>query len=838
MKNRLRITKIFLYFYIAVALGGMVYEVLTKKANVFTDLFFYLFAAFALISLIALLCSRGGDKNEKYIRTLENRMNLWNTISYKVKGAGESAFNDLPIGVIVLDDNYTVKWCNKKADEISNNPILEKKLDDFANGHLKDFVENCEKSNNNEGTVVLFSQIYQAIFINQLRTIYLIEITDYTNLLDKYNSRTPALGYISVDNMEEALSNLDVQGKSECQGKIISTIAKWAETYGAFVRAFSDTKYILMTDYDQLRKMMENDFSILDDIKYSLRSTKTGNITLSMGIVCQDVSINELSNDAQEQLDLALNRGGDQVIVKVNGEVTFYGAKTDPIRKESKTELRFKYNQLEELIKGADKVFCTGHKFQDADAFGATVAMYNLCRALGKETFIIFNENLIDETVKRVYDDVKKFSATLSSCIITIDKALELKTNKSLLMCLDFQVTSQLMFDEKYLDQFKTIGVIDHHRKNDSKTIDKHNFYYSDPASSSCVELIFSLLEFSEADLNISGLEATWMMLGMVVDTNNFVYRTTANTFEIASILNRRQADTGRVKEYLKENIEDRKLRNDYISNYELYRDKVAIAVQKDNDNKSYLAPPILAKISDDLLSIKGIELSVTVAFSGSAEVRLSSRSLGGYNCQVLMEKLGGGGHLTAAACVIKGESIEKVVVRLKKAIDELLDVKENDTIRVIFISNYKNHSRGETYECNISEGNSLINSNHALLATTDNIRIFEQEQQEVEENMKRRLIEKETLKEELSKKPFEVYVSLDEDGHIVDAVNVKYVVNYIERNIDKKLKYRNLTFVDDVKVVALGEYDLIYKIEADNKDDEDIYVSVKIIVKEKLKRK
>lgn len=827
MKNISKLAITFLLISLFVTTLGIAYLVYNYNLNVFTNVLFYILSLIEIGLVLTLIFVFGNHKNSQYVKTLENRLSLWNTISYKVKGAGETVFNDYPIGVLVLDNGYNIKWSNKKAKDIVENHLQEKGLKSIANSKIYDFV--LENENNEEKVVssqiVLAKKIYSIEFIRDLRIIYLTDITEFVNINNKYRLRTLAVGYINVDNLEESLSELDVQTKADYKGRISGAIVKWAESFGAFIRAFSDSKFILMTDHEHLELMMENNFSILDDIKLLLKTTRAVHITLSIGIACDDLSVDKLSTEAEYQLELSLNRGGDQASVKFGNKVSFFGAKTEPTRKESKVELRYYYHKLEKIMKSSSTIFCMGHKYQDADSFGSVIAVYNLAVALGKKAYIIFDENMIDATVKKVYDDVKKYHQTLHKVFITPNKAVELANSKSLLMIVDCQSENQIFLSSKQLMAFKNIGVIDHHRKNDQGTIEDTAFYYSEPAASSCVEVIFTLLEYSEFELSISENEATWMLLGMVVDTNNFVYRTSDITFEIAAKLTKLQANMGKVKEYLKEKREEKLLRSTFIADVESYRGNVAIAIQSDNTE---LEAPTLAKVSDDLLSIEGFILAVTVGYTKGGDIRLSARSLGKVNCQVLMEKLGGGGHMTAAATVIKESTMAEVKERLKNAIDQVL--KNEEIGKVILTQDVKGKGKkGEILSFEPDQIKSLLKNNQAIEANTENIRLLEQEKQEEKEALELQLREYYAKKEKIESTIFKIEIGLDKDGHMLDVVTPKTIADALSVELKEKIDKRKVTL--DCVISVFGTY------EAQLQLSKDIYATVTLQIIEKTSK-
>ena len=827
MKRKIRLSTILLILLVLII--GAIFGYLTYQQNYLT--FEYIATGVSLIVCIFLfISSLPSKRNSEYVQKLEDRLSLWNTISYKVKGAGETAFSELPIGVIVLDNNYRVVWSNNLAQKATVNNLKDKQLKEIANGILYDAfvkVENNDHAVERQVSIVeLFDTIYEIEILKNERIIYLRDISKEKKINDLYHNHTLAFGYINLDNLEECLADLDVQSKSDYKAQLLTAIISWANRFNGYVQALSDSRFILMLNRENLIKMMNDKFSILDDIKLIVKTTKSFYITLSIGVACYDIPIVEITNMAQEMLELAFNRGGDQVVINIDNEIETFGAKTDPVHKESKVEIRFKYQELEDLITNASNVFCVGHKYQDADAFGSCMAMYSLAQALGKEVFIILDEKEIDNTVSQVYEDVKKQHPTIYSHIVSSEKALTMVDDRSLLIILDCQAQSQLFNNLKgKISSFKNIGIIDHHRKNESGTIDNPSFYFSDPAASSCVELIFTLLEFSNAELQISSSQATWMMLGMIVDTNNFTYRTSSTTFEIASILNRYQANIVAVKEYLKEDKNEKLLRNKFLSNVEIYNEVAGIVVQKEYEP---VAGELISKVSDDALSIRGLKVALTCGYikdNNTIKIKISARSLGEINCQMIMEKLGGGGHLTSAAVTLDNRTMEDVVAELKRVLDTVLVASL--TTRVLLLTDIRGKGKaGELVEYPTTQANQVINSGLAIIATLENVRIYEEEKKERAAAEKAKKQESILLKKRLEEKPFKIYVDTNEDGALIESVSTKSIGDVIESSINERIDRRKIEITTPID--KLGSYNVEVKL------DEEIDAVVKIYVIEK----
>ncbi len=780
-----------------------------------------------IISLALLISVFINIKNSKNEFSLQNRLKMWNSITYKVKKAGETAFNKLPIGIIVIDEKYKVVWSNANARTIFMSQLedisLENLSTNLVNTLKKSIVDmfsisNVDsenlyaiidelKININEDTKITFKsdiygKTYYIEYLVKFNVIYLTDVTEYENLQSLYYNRTEAIGYINVDNLEEALKGFDAQTKAEHEGKIIGTIAKWALENGAFVQALSSTKYILISDQEHLNKLMDSNFRILDDIKLLFNTSRTIRITLSMGIACSDVNINELSKEAENQLELALSRGGDQTVVKQNNNTTYFGAKTDPITKESKVEIRAMSDELSNLMLNSSNIFVTAHKNVDADGFAATVAIYRWAKSLGKDAYIIYDPNSVDATVSKILETIKLEYVSFLSALITPREVSALRNSESLIVIVDYQTIYQAL-DAKMINSFNNVAIIDHHRRG-AGAITKYDFYYSQTSASSSVELIFELINYVKEPIQFNELEATWMLLGIIVDTNNFVYRTSTSTFEVAAVLKKYGADSNEVKEYLKEDLEDKKSRQQIISNLEVYKDVVAIA----HSNSDVITERAsLAKASDELLSIKDIELAITIGKINEKQVGLSARSLGKVNCQVIMEKLGGGGHLNSAAAQINTDSVESVLSMLKDKLSEFFSKEENMKLILIKDLKEKNKFKGDIIDVAPGYGNNLIRNNTAIMATPENQKAVEEERNQRALREAALLQEMKELKSKIEQTEIKIAVKVGKEGKMFGSVSSKQIVEAINNKLGTKVDKHKIEL--DSPISSLGTYEI-----------------------------
>ena len=775
-----------------------------------------------IICLSVIIGSMLNSKKNISEKTSENRLRMWNSITYKVKKAVETAFNKLPIGSIVGDNNYKVMWSNQNAQNMFMSTFDSVNLKDMQLSIYDQMINTAPDEN---GIIKFRSELYgkqyQVEYLTNYNIVYLTNIDEFAKLQTLYSDHILAIGYINIDNLEEALNDFDAQERAEYQAKIIGCIAKWASNFGAYVRAYSDTRYMIVLKKTQLEDMMKQNFSILDDVKTLLRVSRVIRITLSIGISCQDINVDDLAKDAQSQLELALNRGGDQAVVKVNGKTSFFGAKTDPIQKESKVEIRNKSEELQDLISSSDRVFVIGHRNLDADGFGACLAIYRLAKTMGKDANIILDPNSIDMTVTKIFETIKQEYVTLQRDIIVPSKVSSMATPNSFLMVVDCQTDQQVM-DAKLLKHFNKIGIIDHHRKG-MGAITNPKFYYSQTASSSSVELIFELLEFYEGSLGFTDIEATWMLLGMVVDTNNFIYRTSSVTFEIAAEIKKYGADMSIVKKYLKEDHTEKVIRAEFLKNVEIYNEKIAIAVA--TESMPQLERATLAKVSDELISITDVEMGVTIGYIGENEIGLSARSLGGINCQIIMEKMGGGGHLNNAAAQRRNETLEETKEKLKEAINSFM--AEEESMKVILIKDVKGKGKkNDILDMNSGYANFLLRGGLAILATPENIKAVEKEQEEEKIRAEKLLQEMKETKVVIEAEPIKIVVKVGADSRIYGSVNNKQIADTIEAKHGLKVDKRKIILTTPLN--TLGEH--VVKVQL----HKDVTANIKVYLVEK----
>jgi c-di-AMP phosphodiesterase-like protein len=461
---------------------------------------------------------------------------------------------------------------------------------------------------------------------------------------------------------------MDDQRKSSLNNLVTSLLNKWAKENGVFFKRTNQDRFISVFNENILQQLEKGKFSILDEIRES-SSKQNVPLTLSIGVGSGISSLPELGTLAQSSLDLALGRGGDQVAIKLpNGKVKFYGGKTNPIEKRTRVRARVISHALKDIITDSDKVIVMGHKNPDLDAIGSAIGIFKIAQVNKCEGYIVLNFHEIDSSVGRLLEEIRLTKPDLYSRFITPEAAAEMATDESLLVIVDTHKPSMLI-EERLLNRMDKIVIIDHHRRGE-EFIHHPLLVYMEPYASSTAELVTELLEYQPKRGKIDMLDATALLAGIIVDTKSFTLRTGSRTFDAASYLRGKGADTVLVQKFMKEDIKTYIERSKLIESVSFYKKGIAIAVGRSGKVHNQV---LIAQAADTLLAMDGVVASFVIAMRSEDTVGISARSLGDINVQIIMEMLDGGGHLTNAATQQSGTP-EEAEQRLKAAIDEYLE--------------------------------------------------------------------------------------------------------------------------------------------------------------------
>ncbi|UOQ44783.1 DHH family phosphoesterase [Halobacillus salinarum] len=602
------------------------------------------------------------------VRTEQNMINeteeYISTLSYRVKKVGEEALLEMPIGIILFSDDYTIEWANPYMNRFSKEDSIVGKSLKVLSGDIISQI----KEDRNEVWITVDDYRLQTIIKRKERLLYLFDRTKQTEIHNLYQNEQTVLSIIFLDNYEEITQGMDDTAKSHINSQVTSILNKWAGDYGIYLKRTSQERFMAVMTQEILSTLERSKFEILDDVR-ELITDQNVPLTLSFGIGVGPVSLPELGELAQSSLDLALGRGGDQVAIKDDtGKVRFYGGKTNPMEKRTRVRARVISHAMKELVQDSEKVIIMGHKSPDMDAIGASIGILKIAQANEKEAAIVLDPDDIDTGVQRMIEEVEK-DDELWSYFITPEDALEMVTNESLLVVVDTHKPS-LVMEEKLLTKTEHVVVIDHHRRAE-EFISDPTLVYMEPYASSTAELVTELLEYQPKKLKLSMLESTALLAGIIVDTKSFTLRTGSRTFDAASYLRAKGADTVLVQKFMKEDLDVYVRRSRLIERSTIYRDGIAISAA---DKGDIFGPVVIAQAADTLLTMSGIVASFVISERKDGRVGISARSLGDINVQVIMERMNGGGHLTNAATQLEDTTIEDARALLQDIIDEYFE--------------------------------------------------------------------------------------------------------------------------------------------------------------------
>lgn len=592
------------------------------------------------------------EETEKHIETL----------SYRMKKVGEEALLEMPIGILLVNENFDIEWANPyMTSTLAYDTLIGESL-----YSLSDEFHTLVKSDDiKEMTVTLGDRKYRVYYRVDDRLFYLFDITEQVEIEMLYYADRTVIGILFIDNYDELSQGMDDQTRSNLNSLVTSLVNEWGANHGIYVKRISSDRFLAVFNESILKELEQSKFAILDDLR-EVTSKDNIALTLSIGVGAGSASLVELGSMAQSGLDLVLGRGGDQVAIKhPSGKVKFYGGKTNPVEKRTRVRARVISHALRDLIQESDQVFIMGHKMPDMDAIGAAVGVAKMAAMNKVKGRIVLDFDEYDRSVMRLMEEIEK-DEELFEQFISPEEALADMTDNSLLVVVDTHKPS-MVIDERLLQRMERVVLIDHHRRGE-EFITNTMLVYMEPYASSTAELVTELLEYQPKHEKLSMLEATAMLAGIIVDTKSFTLRTGSRTFEAASYLRSNGADTVLVQRLLKEDLETYMERAKIVETVEFVADGIAIA--RGEADKIY-SPVLIAQTADILLTMKDVNASFVVAERTEGGVGISARSLGEVNVQIVMENMGGGGHLTNAATQMPDATIDEAINQLKQVISE-----------------------------------------------------------------------------------------------------------------------------------------------------------------------
>ena len=587
------------------------------------------------------------------------------SISFRMKKVGEEALLEMPIGILLVNEQYEIEWSNPYMQSVLN---MENLVGEGIVNISDDIYVLMKTEETNEDTITLRDRKYRVYYKKEENLLYFFDITEQIAIEKQYYADRTVIAILFVDNYDEITQAMDDHPRSLTNTMVTSIVNDWAAEQGIFVKRISSDRFLAVLNESILMELEKKKFAILDTIREKTAQKNTS-LTLSIGVGAGSSSLVELGELAQSSLDLVLGRGGDQVAIKQpTGKLKFYGGKTNPVEKRTRVRARVISHALRDLIQDSDQVFIMGHKNPDMDSIGASVGVRKMAQMNDVKGYVIINFDELNGSVTRLMNEIENKSDFYEN-FLTPEEAATKMTEKSLLVIVDTHKPN-LVIDSHLLKLAEKVVVIDHHRRSED-FIENPTLVYMEPYASSTAELVTELLEYQPKRAKINMLEATALLAGIIVDTKSFTLRTGARTFEAASYLRTNGADTVLVQRLLKEDVDTYIERSKIVQTVNFVKPGIAIAV---GEEAKIYDSVLIAQTADILLTMKDVGASFVIAHRSDGKIGISARSLGEVNVQLIMEKLGGGGHLTNAACQIEANSIAGVKKYLEEAINEVLE--------------------------------------------------------------------------------------------------------------------------------------------------------------------
>lgn len=502
-----------------------------------------------------------------------------------------------------------------------------------------------------------------------LIAMYLFDETALHIALQELDDQSLAVGMIYLDNYEEALDSVEEVRRSLLIALIDRKVNKYISALDGISKKLEKDKYLVIMRKKAIAQLQETRFDLLEDVK----TVNIGNemaVTISIGVGLDGLSYAQNYEFARTAIDLALGRGGDQAVVKTPETVTYYGGKSQQVEKNTRVKARVKAHALREIITAKDRVLVMGHRMPDVDSFGAAVGIYRIAQTLGRKAHIVLNETT--SAIQPLVDLLRANGDYEDDMIVNNQQAIELSGNNVVLVVVDVNKPSITECPD-LLRFCKSVVVLDHHRQG-TETVENATLSYVEPYASSACEMVSEILQYTYDNIKIRPEEADCMYSGIMVDTDNFMIKTGVRTFEAAAFLRRSGADVTRVRKLFRADALEYKAKADAVSQAEIYRQDFAISVCTAYDLPN---PTIIgAQAANELLNIQGMKASfVLTDYQG--KIYVSARSIDEVNVQIIMERMGGGGHLNTAACQMEGIGIAEAIGVLKSTIDSMLENHE-----------------------------------------------------------------------------------------------------------------------------------------------------------------
>lgn len=598
--------------------------------------------AFAVIVVLALYYQRYAENKSQQLKEYADN------ITEEMDDSSRHFVAENPLPICMIDQDGAILWSNHKFRTLfSKVELFNTNIQEIAGVKQSEFLSEDEIEITDK-YVLVFSdgKVYKVITSRMedvnARLLYWQDVTNWETLKSMYRDERPCAAYLSVDNYDDLVAATPDDKRSALAAQIEKMIRQWATRYSASIVRYNRYQYHLIFETRFYEKMVEAKFTILDEIR-NIETEADFPVSVSIGVGIGGKTFVQLDEYAAAALDLALGRGGDQAVVKKMNNVEYYGGRLQTVEKRNKGKSRIMAHALKPQIDQASNVLIMGHKRPDMDSFGAALGIYRMTAIRNKAAAIVINGR--PESLDRIFD---KAAATGNYNFVSSEQAMEMIDKDSLLIVVDTH-RPKLTECPELLGRTEKIVVIDHHRRSED-AIENPMLTYMESYASSSSELVAEILQYYSEKKEIDKMEAEALLAGITVDTNNFSVKTGVRTFEAAGWLRRNGADTSNVRQFFQTDMAFFKKKAALISSAQITGEDIAVAWTEDRDTNMQI---IAAQAADELLTIKGVRASFTAGINSNGLTVISGRSLGEMNVQTVLEKMGGGGHLTTAGAQV-----------------------------------------------------------------------------------------------------------------------------------------------------------------------------------------
>ncbi len=587
-------------------------------------------------------------------------------LTFSLDKVAKIALVNLPFPLVIAETNGNLIFRNTRFNEEFANIDINNYLKEILKD-VKAEIKNSDKKEKivdelqiDKKTYKIYGE-YMPLKDEYVITIYFIDNTKLVNLEKKIDDTDSYIGLIKVDNYDELAQRITDEEKPQILAKIEKKIYDWATEFDGLILKSDRDTFIAIFEKQNLKRIEEKKFDILDVIKEEDISGKM-QITLSIAMSNEGKNNYEKYKCAQSALDIVLGRGGDQAIVREDNKYHFYGGRTKEVEKRTKVKARIVSHALEELIKNAKDVIIMGHSNSDIDCMGSAIGIYRLATELNKQAYIVSETygTSLDLFMKGLKEE-----EDYKNAIIDKNEALSKISNETLLVIVDTHKKDYVEVPE-LLEKTSKIAVIDHHRRS-TNYIENATLTFQEVYASSAAELVTEIIEYAEVEIELTEFEAEALYAGIMMDTKAFTFKTGVRTFEAAAYLRKSGVDIIKVKKWFQSDLKTYHKISTIVGDAETIYDSIAISVYEEEDKDANI---ICAKAADELLTINNITASFVIGKLGD-KVCISGRSIGDVNVQIILEKLGGGGHITLAGAQVEGMTIQEVKQELINRINE-----------------------------------------------------------------------------------------------------------------------------------------------------------------------